>query len=321
MNKITKTILINEINDIYENNIVWGSIDPINGDMLLYPVEISEKIEDHYINGERVLYLPEFHNIAVHFINTKFFQTTSSGYRCVFRENIEQKTQIEKEIYYNPRYKAYYLNQKFSHIGLVVDISSSMNNVYEKLIETAIHNFLLEQATIENNVLFYGITFADKTNTLYNGINLKTETEEELKEVFLNLTVGGCTAYYDSVIEMINLIDKNIDYKLEDEVVLCIVTDGLDNRSKYNLSQFTQFIKQKKQLGWHIIMMGTNDLDMEELSTQYGIEQQPSLNVGNTQTETENAFRSLSNGLNRVRTGDNPELQFTEIERSLSKNH
>ena len=196
-----------------------------------------------------------------------------------------------------------------------------MKDVYEKLIETAIHNFLLEQAIIENNVLFYGITFADKTNTLYNGINLKTETEEELKEVFLNLTVGGCTAYYDSVIEMINLIDKNIDYKLEDEVVLCIVTDGLDNRSTYNLSQFTQFIKQKKQLGWHIIMMGTNNLDMEELSTQYGIEQETSLNVGITQTETEHAFRSLSNGLNRVRTGDNPELQFTEIERSLSKNH
>ena len=121
--------------DKYVENIVWGSIDPRTGDIILYPNNISDIIEKNYIKGEETITIKDFHNITLNL--KKMYQSTENGFRKIFREDLSNFTLIDKngeecelkitkEVVYNENYKAWYLNKKTSHIGFLADVSGSM---------------------------------------------------------------------------------------------------------------------------------------------------------------------------------------------------
>ena len=301
----------------YINNIVWGSIDPHTGEIAIYAPDISNLIETGYINNETTLKLDIFNGVIITFNNKKPYQQTSSGYRSVFRHELdEHSNKITKNVEYNTRYSAWYLKEnKVSHIGFLVDTSGSMSSIYKNVVEQGLLEFINEQKKVENDVKFYGSTFSNELNHLFNGVDLKTDTT--INEKYLEIIPSGSTAYYDAVCDMIGFITNN--YSINDEVVMVIVSDGGDNCSRrHSLDTMKNMIIQKKNQGWNIVMIGTNSLNAEQVSQRYGLDRNSSLNTAPTQEGMQHAFRGISAGISRYRNGENNGIVFTEAERASS---
>ena len=313
---LTKTITINEG---YDNNIIWGSVDPTNGNIALYSPDNSKTIEDTLTNGASSVHLNIFNGLTIVFNNGRPYQQTTTGYRSVFRHLFQDgQTEFTKTIENNSHYNSWYLTDtKNSHIGFLVDTSGSMTSIYKNVVEQGLEEFIEKQKELEHDVKFYGSTFSNELTHLYNGVDLKTDTT--IKQTFYNIIPSGSTAYYDAVMDMISAISKN--YTINDEVVLCVVTDGGDNSSKRHTRQaMKNAILEKKNQGWNIIMIGANNFDTEQCSDNYGIGRGSSLDTGTSQESMRHAFRGVQNGIARVRTGENQNIEFSEIERNMSGN-
>lgn len=320
MNRIEEIKIV----DIYNNNIVWGSINPVNGNINLYPPEISQIIETGYNNGENSIKLENYFNCEIHFKN--MYQTTEKGFRNVFRENLsnftlidekgnESQKIIKKELFFNKTCNSWYLkDNKITHVGFLADISGSMYSRYEPLIEKAIEFYIKEQTQLENDTRLYASTFSDTMNTVYNNEDIKLITD--LEEKFYSQKTGGATAYYDSLKKIIDQIELN--YLPGHEVIICIVTDGEDNRSvNQSYESIKKIINKCKDKGWLFSIIGSN-LDVANNSDQYGLTREESINVGNTSSEIENVFRSLSNNINNVRKGISNNISYTNEDRCAS---
>ena len=317
---MTKEVRNIVVTDNYPDNIVWGSIDPISGDIVLYPPDISLIIENGNKEKKTRIKINDFFGITINY--DSMIQTTKTGLRSIFREDLSNDDSfvlvdnhtITKKICYNNNNKAWYLDREITHLGFVVDTSGSMSSIYHNLIEMGIENFIEEQKTISNKVLFYGSTFSTTIQTLYNQVPLKEITD--LRDGFYSITPSGCTACYDAVISMLDNI--NTQYSIGEEVVVCIITDGADNSSHYSKKQMIDKITKYKKRGWNIVIMGANNFDVETVGEDYSIGRDCSLNVGLTREETCQAFRSVSNSISRVRQGVNQNITFTDVERTSS---
>ena len=308
---ITKTVIVVED---YKNNIVWGSVDPNTGDIVLYSKIESESIEEHHERNEATIYFDVFGGIMVHFNNGKPYQNTSSGHRSVFRYQMQEgRPTFTKIVEYNTLYNAWYLSEtKTTHIGFLVDKSGSMTRMYKNVVEEGLLEFVNEQKNVPHEVRFYGSIFSDELIHLFNGIDLKTETT--VKEEYNKITPSGSTAYYDAVVDMIECIKNK--YTINDEVIIVSASDGEDNASKtYSLLTMRSEILKKKKLGWKFAMIGTNSLDAEKISDEYGIGRGASLNTAATRSGMQSAFRGLSAGIQRTRMGESNDIVFTETER------
>ena len=239
----------------YKDNIVWGSIDPNTGEINLYPNDISELIENAFKEGHESLCLENYYNSEIHF--KKLYQTTKTGYRHIFRDDIgsyeligingeEDYPIIKKNVVLNKNYDAWYLDRKTSHIGFLADISGSMSYSYMGLMEKAIEFFLIEQSQLDNETLLYAGTFANNFNILYEGVDLKKI--EDLQDKFYSQKTGGSTAYYDSITTLVKKIEE--EFIPGDEVVICTVTDGQDNVS-HDATQYSvsELISKKEKEG------------------------------------------------------------------------
>ncbi len=311
MSPVTKTASPTEQ---YTNNIVWGSIDPLTGDLVFYPAAHSETAETHHLQGSPSVHLPIFGGLTITFNNGKPYQTTNTGYRSVFRHQLGRgEREVSKQVENNVRYNAWYLSEgKTSHIGFLVDTSGSMTSIYKNVVEQGLEEFIEQQKEIPHEVKFYGSTFSNVLTHLYRGVDLKTETT--IREKYYSICPSGSTAYYDAVADMISSISSN--YTINDEVVMVVVTDGADNTSRrHSLSSMRQLILDKKNQGWNIVMIGTNSLDTEQLSDNYGIGRGASLNTNASEEGMRQAFRGVSAGVSRCRNGESQGIVFTETER------
>lgn len=311
---ISKSVNVTEQ---YTNNVAWGSVDPLNGELALYPSDDSNTIEEHYARNDSTAILSIFGGVAITFNNGKPYQQTRGGYRSVFRHQLQDgETEITKNVEHNAHYTAWYLTEnKTSHIGFLVDTSGSMTSIYKNVVEQGLSEFINEQKKIEHEVKFYGSTFSNELHHLFNGVDLKTETTIDTK--YLEIVPSGSTAYYDAVCDMIGFITNN--YNINDEVVIVIVSDGGDNSSKrHSLGTMRDMILKKKNQGWNIVMIGTNSLNAEQVSQQYGLGRNSSLNTAPTQEGMREAFRGVSNGVSRSRAGESQGVVFTDTERASS---
>ena len=301
----------------YQNNVAWGSVDPLNGELALYPPENSNTIEEHHSRNDPSAQLGIFGGLTITFNNGRPYQETSTGYRSVFRHQLQEgETEITKLVENNAHYNAWYLSEtKTSHIGFLVDTSGSMTSIYKNVVEQGLLEFINEQKKIQHDVKFYGSTFSHELHHLFNGVDLKTETT--IDNQFCSIVPSGSTAYYDAVCDMIGFINNN--YTINDEVVMVVVSDGGDNSStRHSLQSMRRMIEEKKHRGWNIVMIGTNNLNTDQLSQNYGIGRGASLSAGATRDGMQHAFRGVSAGVHRTRTGESRGIEFTETERMSS---
>tara|TARA_Y100000768_G_scaffold339414_1_gene282637 strand:+ start:952 stop:2010 length:1059 start_codon:yes stop_codon:yes gene_type:complete len=306
-------------------NYVWVNIDPRNGNCNLYSQEYQSNIEEAYQKKETTFSIPEY-NATVVFDSGGCFQVTSTGgHRSVVRKEIQEgQTSIDINVEYNDNATSWYAmpdmpirENPTTHIGFTADSSGSMRGAkYNNVTEKGVDEFLREQKKVENPVLLYAMTFSHLLNILYDGDDLKSIEDQTLRDKFYTITPSGTTAYYDAVMKTIDMIEAK--YQDGDEVIMCIMTDGYDNSSKTSLQTMCNRIKAKKSQGWTITMVGTTDIDTENMGNQYGIGQEASIGMAPTADGAANVFRSLSQGVTRMRTGESAGLEFTSLERQQS---
>ena len=134
---------------------------------------------------------------------------------------------------------------------------------------------------------------------VYNGVDLRQQNDAQLRERFYTIVPCGSTAMRDAVQDFVAHMETGA--VAGDEFVLCIVTDGADNRSmRCTVAALRALIDAKNAAGWKIIMLGTDDIDVRGMGDQRGIGRAASLTIGRTQEETAVAFSNVCAGLQRV---------------------
>jgi len=193
------------------------------------------------------------------------------------------------------------------HIYYLVDESGSMmprrNNVINGLNE-----FLKSQENKLNTILSI-YTFSHEINCCYekkkyNEIGLFNENKY--------LPVGS-TALYDSIGYILNKIKNENDIS---SFILIILTDGEENSSftyhSNDLLNLIQEIKTNKQLD--IVYVGSNQ---ESIFNQTIADHNSILDYDDNLLDE--AMRSTTTAVNRFQNKLTPKIEFTKLERDVSK--
>ena len=202
------------------------------------------------------------------------------------------------------KYNSWYLvTKETNHVGFLVDNSGSMHSTYNNVVEQGIEQFLKEEMSRDDILKFYGYTFSDTPNKLFDGVNLKGDNDlEKVKDKFYSVKCNGCTALYDAISEILKSIDKKC-YP-GDSVVVCCMTDGLDNRSVLGSSTVKKIIKHSRKKGWIICMIGTTESKIYDQIEVLGLSDTSVMEIGRSQCDSQKAYRNLSVGLTQFRNGD-----------------
>ena len=130
----------------------------------------------------------------------------------------------------------------------------------------------------------------------------------------------GATALLDAIGNSLAWVMENklINPEFYTICVFCVVTDGLENSSKYYSSNKIKTMIKEATENYNIkfTYLGANQDAILE-AEKYGITPGEALNYSETPEHTSNAYRSAANLAKRARTERNTE--FTDVERCASQ--
>ena len=190
---------------------------------------------------------------------------------------------------------------KTIRIVLVLDESGSMEPNRKEIIQT-VNKFIKEQQELvaENECLLTLIKFNDTCSAIIDDQpikNIKPISLEQYKP-------DGMTSLYDAIGQVF------VNFSENNNVILVIMTDGLENSSKlYKQSQIKTFINKytdPKTFAWNIIYLSADPM----LSTQgenIGVSSDPTRGTSNVSTNFEQLDQyyrtTLTRAISNYRTG------------------
>ena len=150
--------------------------------------------------------------------------------------------------------------EKKLDVVFVLDKSGSMSGSEDNTIQS-FNDYLKKEKKNQYKTSITTILFSDHYTYLHKGedvFNVEELTERDYR-------VGGCTALYDSLGEVIHYMEK----KNNDNVLFIIITDGEENASKeYSKDKIKKLIK--KHSSWEFIYIGA-DIDSYANGCEIGI--------------------------------------------------
>ena len=213
--------------------------------------------------------------------------------------------------------------KKKNHVSIVIDTSGSMgstNSDGRTVLETVVQEGIteiLESQTEPNpdgskNVIDI-ITFNSDVNTIINDIECTENSIKEIKNKLSDLSASKTTALCSAICQAINRLDEKSSS--EDTKCIVILTDGQENSSdvsnmpvNFSLSsksprQFTkELIQEKQNNGWKIIFIGTDDLDRDKYTQQYGLNADNTISMNRNAHCTQSCYRAVSDSISRTQT-------------------
>lgn len=181
-----------------------------------------------------------------------------------------------------------------TQIICILDRSGSMGSIIEDAIG-GFNEFLDDQKKLEDDATMTLALFDDRYELIYDNVPIK-EVERFSKETW---SPRGLTALYDAIGKTVNTVRDN-HRKMDkserpDKVLVCIVTDGLENKStEYTSDQIKKLIKKcEKELDWGFVYLAANQ-DAFDVGTGLGF------TGGNTYT-----FQANADGITNVSTSLN----------------
>ncbi len=175
-------------------------------------------------------------------------------------------------------------NEK-TQIICILDRSGSMAN--KNLIVEAIsgfNNFLDEQKKLKDKATLTVALFDDKYQLLYDNVDIQ-KVENITKDTW---SPRGMTALYDAIGKTINTVKANrakLGSEKPDKVLVCIVTDGLENASQeYTREGIKNLIGECEKEDWNFIYLAANQ-NAFAVGSSFGV------SFGNT-----NTFAANDNG-------------------------
>ena len=313
----------------------YFSIDPVTGEPSLY----SKKTNEQLINFDKAQnskcqITEEWGKATIIFNNetNEINQVTENGFRTCFAKEIKKEQKIIKVcVKLVKECNSWYIDNAdpFTNYLILVDRSGSMGS------KTINGNSALKEGLININaeiieplkkevknegtkIRFSFITFEENSELMLDNVNLTEDLD--FSEMFSRIEIGGMTKLYDTVKDAIEIGER-----IESECAftnLIIVTDGMDTCSKewnVNLDGKTKMnekLDEKKNCSnpWNIVWIGLNSHNIE--SQNYGGGNSGIMNVGNQNMQQ--AFRSISCAINRTRTGEDSNVNFSSAERNAS---
>lgn len=163
------------------------------------------------------------------------------------------------------------MKQGLTELVFILDRSGSMGGLEADTIG-GYNSLLSKQKAIPGECRITTVLFSHDAQLLHDRTDLQAVTL--LTEA--DYQVGGSTALLDAIGSTLNKIGNAIKHTAEDyrpeKVLVCIITDGMENASRYYGSdQVKHMIKrQQDKYGWEFIFLGAN-IDAVETASRYGI--------------------------------------------------
>ena len=300
-----------------ETKIIYGSVNPTNGELVQYSPDQSKIINQMFIDNKIICHLEtKWGKCTIQYEEDEDLITQLSengGYRTCFRKNVPPDTKILKiAVKYDTDEELWVSNDKNppEHWIFVVDRSGSMSNILTKLLEEMYNECIKPLNEVTSPVFVTFITFDTYTNVELNTVKFE---DIDFEKIIKNIRAGASTRLFDTIKDALE-IGNRISNKCA-LTNLIIVTDGMDNNST-NWSQSVMKSELEKvktcENPWNVIMIGINAFDAEHQN--YGIGTGGIMNSSNL-SET---FRSLSNAVSRTRSGETNGIIFSALERTSS---
>jgi uncharacterized protein YegL len=196
-------------------------------------------------------------------------------------------------------------NEK-TQIICILDRSGSMAD--KGIIVEAINgfnNFLDEQKKLKDKATITVALFDDQYQLLYDDVDIQ-KVEKITKDTW---TPRGMTALYDAIGKTINTVKANrvkLGSEKADKVLVCIVTDGLENAShEYTRDAIKNLIQDCEKEDWNFIYLAANQ-DAFAVGSTFGV------SFGNTYTFTADAVGAQ----NMSMTLNNASVSYRSMSRS-----
>ena len=189
-------------------------------------------------------------------------------------------------------------NADLTLIAVLVDRSGSMAECRDDM-EGGLNTFVESQASEPGDA---EITLA-QFDTKYEPVWPLSPIHDAPK---YTLVPRGCTALLDSMGRFITEVGEELAGRDEadrpDKVIVCIVTDGLENSSKdWTRKRVTALVEQQRsQWQWEFVFLGA-DMDAVQEGASVGIPQTSSLTFD--KTNAREAYSMASNWVSTVRKG------------------
>ena len=155
---------------------------------------------------------------------------------------------------------------------IILDASGSMESIYNQALSGVNETIqTIRMGQKEHPELQQCITLSS-FNSGRNYLNVKYSVTpiDEAKEITRNdYVVGGCTALYDAMGEMISELKRKLTE--EDRVLVTVITDGYENASTHwSGPQIKSLVDELRHEGWTFTYMGANQ-DVEAVAGSMGI--------------------------------------------------
>lgn len=207
------------------------------------------------------------------------------------------------------------VNEK-THIICILDTSGSMSTIISDSIG-GFNTFLKKQKELPDDATISVSLFNDQYEKVYENIPIK-EAEELTDKVWIP---RGMTALYDAIGKSIGDARASFAKLSEDEkpskVLVCIVTDGLENSSReYKKDNIVELIKDCEEDNWNFIYLAANQ-DAFNVGTSFGV------SAGNTFTYTADSVgvgvmnATLTNAATTYRSTYSSSDTFDRISKNL----
>ena len=218
------------------------------------------------------------------------------------------------------------LNNDFTYIGALVDVSGSMQALNPSKTSEELTKLIRDQ--VGGKVL---VTLSKFDETYSNCFVDKNASDVTITAA--DIRPQGSTALYYSLSRFIDQIGSQLDSMTVEKpgkVVIIVLTDGMENASEgiYSGESGRQILcekitHQREKYSWIFYFLGTN-FDAIAFGKSLGIDPNTCINYGNTSTGCANVLHSTSAALNRVRYAPSAAManvlsSYTPIERSYSQ--
>lgn len=210
------------------------------------------------------------------------------------------------------------MKQNYTHIAMILDRSYSMLPISKSTID-GYNQFIQEQKNVPGKATFTLVKFDHEYDITGNFSSIN---DVQLLDESTYVPRGG-TALYDAIGFTIKSIEESIQ-KLDekpDSVVVCILTDGEENRSsEFSDTDIKSLIQQKENDGWHFNFIGANQ-DAIYSATKIGIKAPNSITYASNDLGTRSAFSSLSHKYSTYRVSNSVvDLAFDENDVKIQMN-
>lgn len=190
------------------------------------------------------------------------------------------------------------------HLEIVLDTSGSMCSIIDTVYAGA--RGLLADLDEDGTV---------RLTTFNSTVEVGSELSKQGgQDAFTPGRCQGMTALYDAVVQALT---SAMERHTEENVVVAIVTDGLENASRKTVADVRASIERAHQKNWRVTFLGANQ-DAILTAHALGIRAERALTYGTSTEEVQHAYRALSDSNRRYDEGGDE--GFTHAERMNSMN-